>query len=191
MILQKCRQVTGRRRGQRLRHRGGGRQPGRVQAGAEEAAPLHAVAERLDQDRLQGVHARHRRQVDRRPGGARRSSRSTSPTSRAATRRAKTPTLRHNRSFDDKTGYRARSMLTVPMLSAIGEVIGVVQLINKKRDPARPLTPGQFDRRRDPLRSAGRGAGARPGPRRRASRWRTRSSTTRSAGCSTGSSRRR
>ena len=51
----------------------------------------------------------------------------------------KTPTFRHNRSFDDKTGYRARSMLTVPMLSAMGEVIGVVQLINKKRDPGKPL----------------------------------------------------
>jgi len=50
-----------------------------------------------------------------------------------------TRTLSHNRSFDDKTGYRARSMLTVPMMSAMGEVIGVVQLINKKRDPARPL----------------------------------------------------
>ena len=58
----------------------------------------------------------------------------------------KTPTYSHNRSFDDQTGYRARSMLTVPMQSAIGEVIGVVQLINKKRDPSRPLTPGQFDR---------------------------------------------
>ncbi|MEO8214576.1 MAG: HD domain-containing phosphohydrolase [Myxococcales bacterium] len=45
----------------------------------------------------------------------------------------------HNRSFDDKTGYRARSMLTVPMLSAHSEVIGVVQLINRKRDPGRPL----------------------------------------------------
>jgi HD-GYP domain-containing protein (c-di-GMP phosphodiesterase class II) len=51
----------------------------------------------------------------------------------------KTKTLRHNRSFDEKSGYRARSMLTVPMLSAMGEVIGVVQLINKKRDPSRPL----------------------------------------------------
>ena len=47
------------------------------------------------------------------------------------------PTLRHNKSFDEKTGYRARSMLTVPMLSAMGEVIGVVQLINKKRRPER------------------------------------------------------
>src|SRR6187399_2899640 len=36
------------------------------------------------------------------------------------------PTLRHNKSFDEKTGYRARSMLTVPMLSLMGEVIGVV-----------------------------------------------------------------
>ena len=47
--------------------------------------------------------------------------------------------VRHNRSFDDKTGYRARSMLTVPMLSAENEVIGVIQLINKKRRPERPL----------------------------------------------------
>jgi HD-GYP domain-containing protein (c-di-GMP phosphodiesterase class II) len=58
----------------------------------------------------------------------------------------RTPTLRHNRSFDDKTGYRARSMLTVPMLSAMGEVIGVVQLINKKRRPGQALAPADIDR---------------------------------------------
>jgi HD-GYP domain-containing protein (c-di-GMP phosphodiesterase class II) len=58
----------------------------------------------------------------------------------------RTKTYTHNRSFDDKTGYRARSMLTVPMHSATGEVIGVIQLINKKREPARPLPPGDFDR---------------------------------------------
>lgn len=58
----------------------------------------------------------------------------------------RTKTYTHNRSFDDKTGYRARSMLTVPMQSAMGEVIGVIQLINKKRDPARPLPPGDFER---------------------------------------------
>ena len=67
-----------------------------------------------------------------------------SPPPAAPARR--TPTLRHNRSFDDKTGYRARSMLTVPMLSAMGEVIGVVQLINKKRDPRRALAPADIDR---------------------------------------------
>ena len=48
--------------------------------------------------------------------------------------------VRHNRTFDEKTGYRARSMLTVPMLSARTEVIGVIQLINRKRTPARRLT---------------------------------------------------
>jgi HD-GYP domain-containing protein (c-di-GMP phosphodiesterase class II) len=54
-------------------------------------------------------------------------------------------TTAHNRSFDDKTGYRARSMLTVPMLSAEGEVIGVIQLINKKRQPSQILsTPADF-----------------------------------------------
>ncbi len=52
----------------------------------------------------------------------------------------------HNRSFDDKIGYRARSMLTVPMLSAEGEVIGVIQLINKKRRPSQVLaTPADFE----------------------------------------------
>jgi GAF domain-containing protein len=50
-----------------------------------------------------------------------------------------TRTLRHNRSFDEKSGYRARSMLTVPLLSAVDEVIGVVQLINKRAEPNRPL----------------------------------------------------
>jgi len=48
--------------------------------------------------------------------------------------------LRHNRTFDEKTGYRARSILTVPMLSAHTEVIGVIQLINRKRVPSRTLT---------------------------------------------------
>ncbi|MEA2699517.1 MAG: hypothetical protein QOI66_3788, partial [Myxococcales bacterium] len=47
--------------------------------------------------------------------------------------------FRHNRTFDEKTGYQARSMLTVPMLSAQAEVIGVVQLINRKRHPQRRL----------------------------------------------------
>jgi HD-GYP domain-containing protein (c-di-GMP phosphodiesterase class II) len=51
--------------------------------------------------------------------------------------------VRHNRSFDEKTGYRARSMLTVPMLSAENIVIGVIQLINKKREPARKLTSAE------------------------------------------------
>ena len=37
-------------------------------------------------------------------------------------------------SFDRRTGYRTRSMLAVPMISAEDEVIGVIQLINKKRN---------------------------------------------------------
>ncbi len=53
--------------------------------------------------------------------------------------------LRHDRSFDQRTGYTARSMLTVPMLSAHDEVIGVVQLINR-RHPGAPLrTAADFD----------------------------------------------
>jgi HD-GYP domain-containing protein (c-di-GMP phosphodiesterase class II) len=70
----------------------------------------------------------------------------------------KTRTLVHNRTFDDKTGYRARSMLTVPMLSAMGEVIGVIQLINKREDRSKPLgTDGKviaFDQRSEELAQA-------------------------------------
>jgi HD-GYP domain-containing protein (c-di-GMP phosphodiesterase class II) len=39
-----------------------------------------------------------------------------------------------SRSFDEKSGYRSRSMLVVPMKDHKEVVIGVVQLINKKRD---------------------------------------------------------
>ncbi len=53
--------------------------------------------------------------------------------------------LTHNRTFDQQTGYEARSMLTVPMTSAMGDVIGVIQLINKKRESAKKLlAPDDF-----------------------------------------------
>lgn len=35
--------------------------------------------------------------------------------------------------FDKETGYRTRSILTVPMMSGSGKVIGVVQVINRRR----------------------------------------------------------
>lgn len=46
------------------------------------------------------------------------------------------PTLQvtFNNSFDLRAGYRTLSMLTVPLLAADGEVLGAVQLINRKRD---------------------------------------------------------
>ncbi|MBW2277014.1 MAG: GAF domain-containing protein [Deltaproteobacteria bacterium] len=50
-------------------------------------------------------------------------------------------------SFDERTGYRTMSVLAVPMINQAGEVLGVVQLINKKRNPAtRLVSPGDFDR---------------------------------------------
>ncbi len=42
-------------------------------------------------------------------------------------------------SFDRKIGYRTKSMIAVPMISAEDDVIGVIQLINKKRDPKMKL----------------------------------------------------
>jgi len=47
-----------------------------------------------------------------------------------------------NPSFDERYGYRTKSMLVIPMQNHHGEVIGVLQLINRKRDlAARLLTP--------------------------------------------------
>jgi HD-GYP domain-containing protein (c-di-GMP phosphodiesterase class II) len=40
-----------------------------------------------------------------------------------------------NRSFDEQFGYRTKSMLVIPMRSHRDEVIGVLQLINRKRSP--------------------------------------------------------
>ncbi len=42
-------------------------------------------------------------------------------------------------SFDRRVGYHTRSMITVPMVSAEDEVIGVIQLINKKRVQSKRL----------------------------------------------------
>jgi HD-GYP domain-containing protein (c-di-GMP phosphodiesterase class II) len=45
-----------------------------------------------------------------------------------------------NRKLDESHGYRTRSALTLPMKNAKGEVIGVLQLINCKKNPATKLT---------------------------------------------------
>ena len=47
--------------------------------------------------------------------------------------------FRLNRNFDRKFRYRTKSMLVVPMLNQKSEVIGVLQLINAKRDAAARL----------------------------------------------------
>ena len=47
---------------------------------------------------------------------------------------------RFDRAVDLKLGYRAVSMLTVPMRSTSGQTVGVMQLINRKRDPRTILT---------------------------------------------------
>jgi len=45
-----------------------------------------------------------------------------------------------NKSFDEKFGYRTKSMLVVPMRNHLGDIIGVLQLINRKREPEIKLT---------------------------------------------------
>jgi HD-GYP domain-containing protein (c-di-GMP phosphodiesterase class II) len=44
--------------------------------------------------------------------------------------------FQHNRSFDDRTGYHTQSVLCIPMKSHAGELIGVLQLINRKKNAA-------------------------------------------------------
>ena len=47
---------------------------------------------------------------------------------------------RINHDFDAKLGYRTKSILAVPMCNEKGEVVGVLQLINSKRNPGAKLT---------------------------------------------------
>ncbi|MFZ5952154.1 MAG: HD domain-containing phosphohydrolase [Candidatus Rifleibacteriota bacterium] len=47
-----------------------------------------------------------------------------------------------NRSYDEQTGYRSKSMLAVPMKNLEGQVLGVIQLINKRTDYAQRV-PGE------------------------------------------------
>jgi HD-GYP domain-containing protein (c-di-GMP phosphodiesterase class II) len=44
-----------------------------------------------------------------------------------------------NRSFDEKFGYRTKSMVTIPMRTHRDEIVGVLQLINRKRNAAARL----------------------------------------------------
>lgn len=41
---------------------------------------------------------------------------------------------RHDRSWDKRIGYESHSMLTVPMFDISHSIVGVIQLINRKRD---------------------------------------------------------
>jgi len=53
----------------------------------------------------------------------------------------------HDRSHDQRLGYQTRSIVAVPMVSAREDVIGVVQLINKKRRATTKLrSPEDFGR---------------------------------------------
>jgi HD-GYP domain-containing protein (c-di-GMP phosphodiesterase class II) len=54
-----------------------------------------------------------------------------------------------DRSFDDSVGYRSRSMLSFPLLNHARDVIGVVQLINRRDGDGGQ--PGPFDRRQADL----------------------------------------
>lgn len=51
-----------------------------------------------------------------------------------------------NRNYDKSSGYRTKSMLTLPMKDHKDVILGVIQLINKKRDFSVPLkTPEMVD----------------------------------------------
>jgi HD-GYP domain-containing protein (c-di-GMP phosphodiesterase class II) len=54
---------------------------------------------------------------------------------------------RVNRSFDERFGYRTKSMLVIPMSTHRDEVVGVLQLINRKREPGALLTSAEATER--------------------------------------------
>lgn len=47
--------------------------------------------------------------------------------------------FRHNAGFDKTSGYRTRSMLTLPLKDHRNQVVGAIQLINKCRNRTRPV----------------------------------------------------
>lgn len=51
----------------------------------------------------------------------------------------------HDRTFDEKSGYRTQSTMTVPMMRSGGAAIGVMQIINARPTPDAPSRP--FDER--------------------------------------------
>jgi len=61
-----------------------------------------------------------------------------------AYRLAKDVEFKHNRSFDQQMGYRTKSVLGIPMRTHKGELIGVLQLINRKRSWEAKLTSAEF-----------------------------------------------
>ena len=53
---------------------------------------------------------------------------------------------RFNRAYDEEVGYRTKSLLILPMTNQRDEITGVLQLINRKRNPqARLMTPGDVE----------------------------------------------
>lgn len=52
-----------------------------------------------------------------------------------------------NPKFDEQSGYRSKSMLVVPMKNPQGDITGVVQLINCKRDKSARIEPRMVDQR--------------------------------------------
>lgn len=55
--------------------------------------------------------------------------------------------FRFNATFDEQAGYRTRSLITLPMRNGKGEVLGVLQLINCKRNAKALLTDSSAVRR--------------------------------------------
>jgi HD-GYP domain-containing protein (c-di-GMP phosphodiesterase class II) len=49
------------------------------------------------------------------------------------------------REFDERHGYRTRSMLCVPMHNHAGDAVGAIQLINAKRNPRSKLSAANVD----------------------------------------------
>ena len=95
-----------------------------------------------------------------------------------------------NRSFDERTGYRTRSMLMVPMVNHAGEIVGVIQLINRKRHAGARLDSAATRRPRGhPVRRRAASGCCARSPARRRWRWRTSGSWRASSVCSTASSR--
>ena len=60
-------------------------------------------------------------------------------------------TYSYSKGFDEKSGYRCKSMLAIPMKNRSGETVGVIQLINRKKGKGVILAPSTVEQDVEPF----------------------------------------
>ncbi|HKN73859.1 MAG TPA: HD domain-containing phosphohydrolase [Candidatus Acidoferrum sp.] len=149
LILSKAREITGADAGSLyLAEQAGGRTIDSVPGAADDAEKTLQLRFRLTQnDSVQFPYAEHTLPVTESSMAGYCALHGEVIELADAYRIPKSRPFQFNSSFDEQAGYRTRSLITLPMKNGKGEVLGVLQLINCKRNPKARLTNANAVRR--------------------------------------------